>query len=249
MNHLPMPHSFVAAKITPRLPLCSTHGQRIATSLTQASKPFLALHVRQNSVEDFVWGGANLFVVAREKPGVLGVESEYFVVGGDSGELKAGGNENENENENENVMKVAPPLPFEGPLYLWITPRIYAAVSNKEEYKRRITQSNADEYRYHLDEASVERFRRALRVAGPSIPVVKRTGGDDLGQPGDKWDTWSGETPREVENPIAPTSGRPVLFFFDLIPLDGLGSGCGLGGECVFDELFLLRQYVLYYIH
>lgn len=191
-----MLHSFVVAKLLPRLPACATYGQRVATSLV--TRPFLALHLHPNPTEDFVYRKENLFVVTRQKPSFLG--SEYLVL-------------NLSSKANGSALTVVPPLPFKDPLYLSITPRISATFPDTEEYERLFEAE-----KYQLDEASVDTFLKALNDAGPSIPVTRITGGDD--EPAPEWDTWSGETPREA--PGALVFGRYVEFSFELLPFEKL---------------------------
>jgi hypothetical protein len=212
-----MLHSFVIAKLLPRLPAWSPFGQRVAASLV--TKPFLALHLHPTPAEALIYRNTNLFIVTREKPSSPG--SEYFVL-------------NPSSKVNGSSLTVAPPLPFKGPLYLTITPRISAAFPDTKAYER---LSKAESYQ--LDEASVNKFRKALKEAGPSAPAPRITGGDDEPAPG--WETWSGETPREA--PGAVSFGRYVEFSFDLLPFESLPNDFE---TCVLDELPLVRQYVFF---
>ncbi|KAF8196088.1 hypothetical protein BJ912DRAFT_126603 [Pholiota molesta] len=213
-----MLHSFVIAKLLPRLPAWSTHGQRVAASLV--TKPFLALHLLRTPADEHVYRKSNVFIVTREKPSSPG--SEYFVV-------------NPSSKVNGSSLTVAPPLPVKGPLYLLITPRISAAFPDTKEYER---LSKAE--RYQMDEASVNKFLKALKEAGPSAPAPRITGGDD--EPAAKWETWSGETPREA--PGAVSFGRYVDFSFDLLPFKSLPNDFETS---VLDELPLVRQLTLDY--
>jgi hypothetical protein len=209
-----MLHSFVVAKLLPRLPAWVPYApsQHVAASLV--TKPFLALHLQSRPTEVLAHRNSNLFVVTREKPS--SPESQFFVL--NSGSIS-------DSEVNGSSLTVTPPLPFEGPLYLSITPRILAAFPDTQEYER---ISKAE--RYQLDEASVDKFLNALKEAGPSAPMPRITGGDD--EPSPEWDTWSGETPHR----------HYVQFSFDLLPFEKLPNDFE---SCVFDELPLLRQYVI----
>ncbi|KAF4605917.1 hypothetical protein EYR40_004709 [Pleurotus pulmonarius] len=93
---------------------------------------------------------------------------------------------------------------------------------------------------YQLDETSAKKFLEALRNAGPSVPAIRVTGGKE--EPGERWDTWSGQSPREMAGILF--AGRDVQFDFEALPFKQLPRQFD---TTVFDELPLIRQLVLDY--
>ncbi|KAG5220243.1 kinase protein [Salix suchowensis] len=165
--------------------------------ILDVTKPFLALHLRDTDPN--YYRVPNLFVVTQEKPRLPW--SEYFVL-------------NSRSEADGRTLKVVPPLPFKDPLYLSVTPRICARFDNDDERSIKLLQ-NID---YQLDEAGFEMFLRAWNGAGPSVPVIGTTGGDD--EPGSRWDTWSGQSPKEA--PGILFVDRDVQFHFEALPLQQL---------------------------
>ncbi|KAF4572382.1 hypothetical protein EYR36_006876 [Pleurotus pulmonarius] len=212
-----MLHSFVVARLLPRLPAWTPAGRKVASSIV--TKPFLALHLRDTD-PDFV-RVPNLFVITRERPHLPW--SEYFVL-------------NSRPNAGKRTLAVVPPLPFNGPLYLSVTPRICAQFDREDEDSIKLLK-NMD---YQLDQTSFEMFVRACNDAGPSVPVVGTTGGDD--EPGSRWDTWSGQSPKEA--PGILFADRDVQFQFEALPLQQLPQRFETS---VFDELPLVRQLTVDY--
>ncbi|GJJ08135.1 hypothetical protein Clacol_002343 [Clathrus columnatus] len=171
---------------------------------------------------------SNLFVISSEEPTSPG--SEYFV-------LKNKWDMNTNSDPTR-TLNVKPSLPFNETLYLSVTPRICAEFEDTEEYNRLV---NAEKYR--LDKASFQRFLEAWRNAGPSIPGICETGGEDEVDPVSeltKYTTWSGYLQYG-----ALVSNREVQFNFDLVPFQSL-SRADLRPR-IYDELVLLRQLTLDY--
>ncbi|KAL4255999.1 hypothetical protein AB1N83_012874 [Pleurotus pulmonarius] len=212
-----MLHSFVVARLLPLLPAWAPAGRKVASSIV--TKPFLALHLRDTD-PDFV-RVPNLFVITRERPHLPW--SEYFVL---NSRKDAGGR----------TLTVVPPLPFNGPLYLSVTPRLCAQFDREDQDSINLLQ-NMD---YQLDHTSFEMFVRAWNDAGPSVPVVATTGGDD--EPGSRWDTWSGQSPKEA--PGILFADRDVQFQFEALPLRQLPQRFETS---VFEELPLVRQLTLDY--
>ncbi|KAF4562474.1 hypothetical protein EYR36_004134 [Pleurotus pulmonarius] len=130
------------------------------------------------------------------------------------------------------TLTVVPPLPFKDPLYLSVTPRICATFDQDAECAKLL--ENED---YQLDETSAKKFLEALRNAGPSVPAIRVTGGKE--EPGERWDTWSGQSPREMAGILF--AGRDVQFDFEALPFKQLPRQFD---TTVFDELPLIRQYV-----
>lgn len=159
----------------------------------------------------------NLFVVTREKPRLAW--SEYFVL-------------NPSSEANGRALTLVPPLPYKDLLYLSVTPRI-CATFDKDTASAKLLE-NED---YQLDETSANKFLEALKNAGPSVPAIRATGGKE--EPGDRWDTWSGQSPREA--PGILFAGRDVQFDFEALPFKQLPPQFD---TTVFDELPLIRQYV-----
>lgn len=193
-----MLHSFVAAKLLPRLPAWATYGQHVASSLV--TTPFLALHIHEPELETFVdQRNPNLFVISHEKPDAP--SNEYFTLNHPKAEVDT------------RTLTVMPPLPFQHPLYLSITPRIRGNFPRSETYKKLMKVEQ-----YQLDQSSLERLLKAVKEAGPSIPGVRET--SDGQEPLPAWDTWSGESPRE--QPGTLIFRRYVPLSFDLVPFKAL---------------------------
>ncbi|KAG9223395.1 hypothetical protein CCMSSC00406_0007582 [Pleurotus cornucopiae] len=212
-----MLHSFVVARLLPRLPTWTPCGQKVASSII--TKPFLALHLRETDPDYFRM--PNLFPISRQRPSLPW--SEYFIL-------------NSTSEANVRALTVVPPLPFQDPLYLCVTPRICATFDKDEEQCSKLLNTED----YQLDETSAKIFLEALKRAGPSVPAVRTTGGND--EPGDRWDTWSGQSPRET--PGILFAGRDVQFDFEVLPLKHLPRQFD---TTVFDELPLIRQLILDY--
>lgn len=207
-----MSHSFVAAKLLSRLPKWTTYGQKVSQSLV--TTPLLALHVEEEDPNKFVGPQApNLFIISPDKPNTP--HGEYFTLN--------------NPDDNESLT-VIPPLPFQCPLYLFVTPRIWCEFPNSETYQR---LARAEQYQ--LDSSSLGRFLKAVRDAGPSIPSIRETANGE--EPPSNWDTWSGDSPRET--PGILLLRRYVPFFFDLVPFEALPTNLTTN---VLDEMTLYRQ-------
>ncbi|KAJ8690077.1 hypothetical protein PTI98_012916 [Pleurotus ostreatus] len=214
-----MLHSFVVPRLLPHLPAWAPAGRKVAFSIV--TKPFLALHLRDTD-PNFV-RVPNLFVITRERPHLP--RSEYFVL---NSVLEA--------SARARPLNVVPPLPFRGPLYLSVTPRICATFDGAGDESIQLLK-NVD---YQLDGTSFEAFIQAWQDAGPSVAIAGTTGGDD--DPGSRWDTWSGQSPRET--PGILFGDREVQFRFEALPMKQLP---GEFETTVFDELPLIRQLTLDY--
>lgn len=132
---------------------------------------------------------------------------------------------------NVKTLTVVPPLPFEHPVYLSVTPRIAARFPNHDTYSRL-----CDLEQYQLDEASLGKFKQAIKYAGPSVLGIRDTCGEE--EPALGWDTWSGQSPREA--PGVMFLGRYVSLYFDLVPFENLSSRAP--DPRIYEESALLRQ-------
>ncbi|TFK54772.1 hypothetical protein OE88DRAFT_956492 [Heliocybe sulcata] len=210
-----MLHSFVAAKLLPRLPVWASYGQRVATSLV--TTPFLALHLYETASDPLAAQAfPNLFIISREKPDLPG--NQYFALNQSKAEAQA------------EILTVVPPLPFRHPLYLSVTPRIRGDFSYSETYELLGKMGT-----YQLEQSSLDRLMAAIAEAGPSIPGIRETGGDD--EPAPDWDTLSGESPREA--PGVLEMRRYVPLSFDLVSFSELSDNFDMS---VLKETALYRQ-------
>lgn len=210
---LTMSHSFVAAKLLSILPNWTVHGQQVAQSLV--TTPFIALHVEETEPDERIFGprAPNLFIISSDKPN--SPHSTYFTLN--------------NPSDNESLT-VIPPLPFQHSLYLSVTPRIWCKFPNSETYERLAKAEN-----YQLDPSSLERFLKAVKGAGPSIPGIRKTANGE--EPPPDWDTWSGDSHREA--PGALLLRRYVPFLFDLVPFEAHPISCSTS---VLNQIALYRQ-------
>ncbi|GJJ06872.1 hypothetical protein Clacol_001068 [Clathrus columnatus] len=231
-----MRHRFVVIKLRPRLPPWARVGQKVLPFVN--TTPFLALHLlypREQREYRIRCRTSNLFVISSEKP--TSPNSEYFVLT----------NKKKTKRERTNkadtrTLTVDPPLPFKETLYLSVTPRICAEFKNSRAHGQLI---NGEKYR--LDKASSKRFLQVLEGAGPSIPGVCETAGEEEAVPAlslTNSHTWSGYS--RCQGDRARISNWEVQFDFDLLPFKSL-SEADLKTGSIYDELNLLRQVNLDY--
>ncbi|KAI0790729.1 hypothetical protein C8Q75DRAFT_806120 [Abortiporus biennis] len=95
-------------------------------------------------------------------------------------------------------LTVHPPLPFNGPLYLLITPHLAGQFPEADNDPSKLFSESEP---HQFEEHSLSLFSEALNSTKPSILDERNTGGDD--EPGENWDTW-------------------IPFDFQLLPLDVL---------------------------
>ncbi|KAI0782739.1 hypothetical protein C8Q75DRAFT_495000 [Abortiporus biennis] len=214
-----MLHCFVTAKLLPSLPPWASYGRRAAERLV--TTPFLALHIH-NPAEPFVYGRPpNLFVITRQRP--TSPNTQFFALNHTETGIRS--------------LTVEPPLPFNGPLYLLITPRLAGSFPEADEDPFKFFSKCRN---HQFEASSLSLFAGALESAQMSIPSERITGGDD--EPGSRWDTWSTPTPREM--PGVLIFQHQVPLDFQLLTLDVLPPEYDTN---VFNEIPVVRQLVLDY--
>ncbi|KAI0792756.1 hypothetical protein C8Q75DRAFT_804472 [Abortiporus biennis] len=165
-----MLHCFVAARLVPGVPALTIYGQQVASKLP--TKPFLALQIKHPYDPVHLQAKPNLFVITRERPD--SPSAEFFILNHPDAGIRS--------------LVVEPPLPFQGPLYLLVTPRIVGTFLRAPEDMSK-SFPTSDPKQYQFEESSLSRFLKSLETAQPSIPGERDTGGDDEASP--SWDTWS----------------------------------------------------------